>query len=145
MLYVVSKKKNFFTTSRLVSDNKSFVPKWPCSIAPLCNMDKGFHCSGFQWWGHNWQKHSACHVHASNIGRHVISSHVCLWQPHSCCKCQKTSNNTWLWCSGNFWTKMHIGLDDQRPIFAKLEYVGWVEEILELNYGVLNIIVLLRN
>jgi hypothetical protein len=40
---------------------------------------------------------------------------------------------------------MHIGLDDQRPIFAKLEYVGWVEEILELNYGVLNIIVLLRN
>jgi hypothetical protein len=35
--------------------------------------------------------------------------------------------------------------NDQKPIIAKLKYVGWVEEILELNYGVLNIVVLLCN
>ncbi len=35
--------------------------------------------------------------------------------------------------------------NDQRSIIAKLEYVGWVEEILELNYGVLKIVVLLCN
>ncbi len=35
--------------------------------------------------------------------------------------------------------------NDQRSVLAKLEYVGWVEEILELNYGVLNTIVLLCN
>jgi len=29
------------------------------------------------------------------------------------------------------------GPNDQ-PILVKLEYVGWIEEILELNYGVLN-------
>jgi hypothetical protein len=28
-----------------------------------------------------------------------------------------------------------------RLVVANLEYVGWVEEILELNYGVLNIVV----
>jgi hypothetical protein len=38
-----------------------------------------------------------------------------------------------------------LGSNDQRPILAKLEYVGWVEEILELNYGVFNIVVLLCN
>jgi hypothetical protein len=31
--------------------------------------------------------------------------------------------------------------NDQRPIFVKLEYVGWVEKILELNCRVLNTIV----
>jgi len=31
--------------------------------------------------------------------------------------------------------------NDQRLAFAKLKYVKWVEEILELNYGVLNIVV----
>jgi hypothetical protein len=31
---------------------------------------------------------------------------------------------------------------DLRPVAADLEYVGWVEEILEVNYGVLNIVVL---
>ncbi len=35
--------------------------------------------------------------------------------------------------------------NDQRPIVANLEYVGWVKGILELNYGVLNIAVLLCN
>jgi len=38
-----------------------------------------------------------------------------------------------------------LGPHDRRPIIARLEYVGWVEEILELNYGVLKIIVLLCN
>ncbi len=38
-----------------------------------------------------------------------------------------------------------MGRNDQRPIFAKLEYVGWVEETFELNYRVLNTIVLLYN
>ncbi len=33
----------------------------------------------------------------------------------------------------------------QKPILAKLEYVGWVEKILELNYGVLKTMVLLCN
>jgi hypothetical protein len=33
--------------------------------------------------------------------------------------------------------------NDQQPILAKLEYVGWVEEILEFNYGVLKKVVLL--
>jgi hypothetical protein len=33
----------------------------------------------------------------------------------------------------------------QCPILVKLEYVGWVEKILALNYGVLNIVVLLCN
>jgi hypothetical protein len=28
-------------------------------------------------------------------------------------------------------------------VLAKLECVGWIEEILELNYGVLNVVVLL--
>ncbi len=35
--------------------------------------------------------------------------------------------------------------NDQWPILAKLEYVGWFKEILELNYGVLNIIVFFCN
>ncbi len=35
--------------------------------------------------------------------------------------------------------------NDQRLIITKLEYVGWVEKILELNYGVLNIVILLCN
>jgi len=38
-----------------------------------------------------------------------------------------------------------LGPNDQRPIVANLEYLGWVEEILELNYGVLNTMVLLCN
>jgi hypothetical protein len=38
-----------------------------------------------------------------------------------------------------------LGSNDQRPILAKLEYVGWVEKLLELNYEVLNIVVLLCN
>ncbi len=29
-----------------------------------------------------------------------------------------------------------LGPNDRRPIITRLEYVGWVEEILELNYGV---------
>jgi hypothetical protein len=37
------------------------------------------------------------------------------------------------------------GQNDQRQILAKLEYVGQVEKIMELNYGVLNTIVLLCN
>jgi hypothetical protein len=36
-----------------------------------------------------------------------------------------------------------LGPNDQRLVIAR--YVGWVEEILELNYGVLNIVVLLCN
>ncbi len=31
--------------------------------------------------------------------------------------------------------------NDQRLAFAKLKYFRWVEEILELNYGVLSIVV----
>jgi hypothetical protein len=38
-----------------------------------------------------------------------------------------------------------LGWNDQRPILAKLEYVGWAEKIFELNYGVLNTVVLLCN
>jgi hypothetical protein len=38
-----------------------------------------------------------------------------------------------------------LGPNDWRPILAKLAYVGWVEEILELNYGVLKTMVLLCN
>jgi hypothetical protein len=53
--------------------------------------------------------------------------------------------NKWLWCSGNFWQKCISGPNDQRPILAKLEYVGQVEGILKLNYGVLHIVVLLCN
>ncbi len=33
--------------------------------------------------------------------------------------------------------------NDQKLVLAKLEYVGWFEEILKLNYRVLNIVVLL--
>jgi hypothetical protein len=32
--------------------------------------------------------------------------------------------------------------NNQRSIFAKLEYVKWVEKILKLNYGILDIVVL---
>jgi len=35
--------------------------------------------------------------------------------------------------------------NDTRPIVTNLEYVGWVEGILELNYGVLKIVVPLCN
>ncbi len=34
-----------------------------------------------------------------------------------------------------------LGPNYQWPIIVKLEYVGWIEAILELNYGVFNIIV----
>ncbi len=37
------------------------------------------------------------------------------------------------------------GPNDQKPVVAKLKYVGWVEEILELNYGILNFVILLCN
>jgi hypothetical protein len=35
--------------------------------------------------------------------------------------------------------------NDQILMLGKLKYVGWVEEILELNYGILKIVVLLCN
>ncbi len=35
--------------------------------------------------------------------------------------------------------------NDENPIFARLKYIGWVEEILELNYGVLKMVVLFCN
>ncbi len=38
-----------------------------------------------------------------------------------------------------------LGPNDENPFFAKLEYVGWVEVILELNYGVLKMVVLFCN
>jgi hypothetical protein len=38
--------------------------------------------------------------------------------------------------------KCVFGPSDQNPMLAKLKYVRWVEEILELKYMVLNIIVL---
>jgi hypothetical protein len=38
-----------------------------------------------------------------------------------------------------------LGPNDQRHVVANLEYVGWVEEIMEVNYGVLNTMVLLCN
>jgi hypothetical protein len=38
-----------------------------------------------------------------------------------------------------------LGPNDQRPIVANLECVGWVKKILELNNGVKNIVVLLCN
>jgi hypothetical protein len=37
------------------------------------------------------------------------------------------------------------GPNYHRLMVAKLECVGWVEEILELNYGVLSLVVLLCN
>jgi hypothetical protein len=44
-----------------------------------------------------------------------------------------------------FEQKCVSGPNDQQPIVIKLEYVGWIEDILELNYGVLNIVVFFRN
>jgi len=38
-----------------------------------------------------------------------------------------------------------LGPNDENPFFAKFEYVGWVEVILELNYGVLKMVVLFCN
>jgi hypothetical protein len=38
-----------------------------------------------------------------------------------------------------------LGPNDENPFFAKLEHIGWVEEILELNYGVLKMVVLFCN
>jgi hypothetical protein len=35
--------------------------------------------------------------------------------------------------------------NDENPVFAKLEHIGWVEEILELIYGVLKMVVLFCN
>ncbi len=35
--------------------------------------------------------------------------------------------------------------NDQRPILAKLEYVGWIEEILKFNYGVFDTIMDFNN
>ncbi len=35
--------------------------------------------------------------------------------------------------------------NDYKLVLAKLEYVGWVEGMLKLNYKVLNIVVLLCN
>ncbi len=44
-----------------------------------------------------------------------------------------------------FEQKCIFGPNDQKLIFAKLEYSKSVEEILELNYGILNIVILLCN
>ncbi len=35
--------------------------------------------------------------------------------------------------------------NDQKLIVANLQYLGWVEKFLELNYGILNIVMLLCN
>jgi hypothetical protein len=35
--------------------------------------------------------------------------------------------------------------NDHKPIFVKLEYVRWVDKILELNCSVLNIVVIFNN
>jgi hypothetical protein len=38
-----------------------------------------------------------------------------------------------------------LGPNDQQHVVAKLEYVGWIEKILQLNYEVLNTIVFFCN
>jgi len=40
---------------------------------------------------------------------------------------------------------MHIKAKESKINSCKLEYVGWVEEILKLNYGILKIVVLFCN
>jgi hypothetical protein len=38
-----------------------------------------------------------------------------------------------------------LGPNDQRPIVAKWEYVGWIEEIFEFNYMIINNVVFFSN
>jgi hypothetical protein len=38
-----------------------------------------------------------------------------------------------------------LGPNDENPILAKLEYIGWVEIFLEFNYRVLKLVVLFCN
>jgi len=42
----------------------------------------------------------------------------------------------------NFEEECVSGPNDKNLVFAKVEYMGWVEEISKLNYGVLKIVVL---
>jgi hypothetical protein len=69
---------------------------------------------------------------------HVFDNHICV----SSAKCQKhlTFDNGVVTTFDHDCRSMP---NVQWPILAKLEYVGWVEEILELNYGILKIVVLL--
>ncbi len=39
----------------------------------------------------------------------------------------------------------HSHSNDQNPIMASLEYVGWIKEIMELDYGKFQTVVLLCN
>lgn len=44
-----------------------------------------------------------------------------------------------------FEQKCRSHLNDKNPVVASLEYVGWIEKILEFDYGRFQIVVLLCN
>jgi hypothetical protein len=42
----------------------------------------------------------------------------------------------WQWCSSHIGHECVLGPNDHWLVFLELEYAGWVEKILELNYAV---------
>jgi hypothetical protein len=62
------------------------------------------------------------HNRVSNVKEHLTTQNNCI-------------------VAANFEQECVSRPNDRRPMVAKLEYVGWVEEILELNYGILNFVV----
>lgn len=128
------KRREILVTSRLILGKESCcVPKWPCPIASTLNdgdtINKNtVHMSmpptlkAMSYWTIYAYGNFIC---VANAKKHL------------------TINDYGV--VATFEQECVLGSNDQRPIIAKLEYVGWVEEILELNYGVLNIVVLLCN
>ncbi len=55
------------------------------------------------------------------------------WQSHLCFERKRTFNHEWLWCSYNFWTRIHIGLkwskvDSCQVGICRLGWKGiWIE------------------
>ena len=72
---------------------------------------------------------------SSELVGNIILRYVRIQKPSSSCKCRGRVDNLRLRGAGTFRQPCRYGLRDRRPIVANLEYVGNLEEIIELNYA----------
>ncbi len=122
-----NQERNFFIYARSILGKGCRVTRSPKGIAPISNVDKMFNCCSYQRSKCNWKRCGAFenHIHVSSVDEHLTT----------CDRGVMTG----------FERECVLGPNDQCPILVKLEHVGWVEKILALNDGLLNIVVLLCN
>jgi hypothetical protein len=107
-------------------------------------MGKGCHIFNYWKWWDNW--HRCCaYVHVIDFGNYILPCNVCFWKPLCVSNGEKHLTTSDSGIVATFEQECVSRPNDQWTILANLEYVGWIEELLAINYGVLNIIVLFYN